>query len=420
MLKQSPQASMAKRFPSLFNRIPSRAWPAVLVVSVLVVTLTAERISKVSNDRGVSWVAHEIYSGARVNSATAADYDGDGSQEIIFSAAGQVLMLHGPDYKTKQVLTTLESKRPKGKDQCIHSVLHDVDRDGDLDFVGSYVRGLFWLECPGENATTTDWKTHQITDKIHGVHCIRSFDIDQDGALDLIANDFTNGKGPYSSSICWLKPSTPAGRGGMKWSIIPIAPGSAPGGSHYFDFGDVNGDGRPDFALGAKGKPFADGNYFAVFYAPEDPAQPWRREFLPNPGGQTGATHASPADVNGDGEPDILASRGHGNGVVWFEGPEWTEHVIDEEVLFPHSTDFGDIDGDGDIDLSSVGFGSKLAAWYENDGQGKFTRHVLSRNQMAYDTMITDLDGDGDQDILVAGQRSENVVWFENPGKSKD
>ena len=411
---------MAKRFPPLFNRIPSRAWPAVLVVSVLVVTLTAERISKVSNDRGVSWVAHEIYSGARVNSATAADYDGDGSQEIIFSAAGQVLMLHGPDYKTKQVLTTLESKRPKGKDQCIHSVLHDVDRDGDLDFVGSYVRGLFWLECPGENATTTDWKTHQITDKIHGVHCIRSFDIDQDGALDLIANDFTNGKGPYSSSICWLKPSTPAGRGGMKWSIIPIAPGSAPGGSHYFDFGDVNGDGRPDFALGAKGKPFADGNYFAVFYAPEDPAQPWRREFLPNPGGQTGATHASPADVNGDGEPDILASRGHGNGVVWFEGPEWTEHVIDEEVLFPHSTDFGDIDGDGDIDLSSVGFGSKLAAWYENDGQGKFTRHVLSRNQMAYDTMITDLDGDGDQDILVAGQRSENVVWFENPGKSKD
>jgi len=411
---------MAKLFPPLFNRIPSRAWPAVLVVSVLVVTLTAERISKVSNDRGVSWVAHEIYSGARVNSATAADYDGDGSQEIIFSAAGQVLMLHGPDYKTKQVLTTLESKRPKGKDQCIHSVLHDVDRDGDLDFVGSYVRGLFWLECPGENATTTDWKTHQITDKIHGVHCIRSFDIDQDGALDLIANDFTNGKGPYSSSICWLKPSTPAGRGGMKWSIIPIAPGSAPGGSHYFDFGDVNGDGRPDFALGAKGKPFADGNYFAVFYAPEDPAQPWRREFLPNPGGQTGATHASPADVNGDGEPDILASRGHGNGVVWFEGPEWTEHVIDEEVLFPHSTDFGDIDGDGDIDLSSVGFGSKLAAWYENDGQGKFTRHVLSRNQMAYDTMITDLDGDGDKDILVAGQRSENVVWFENPGKSKD
>ncbi|MBG71245.1 MAG: hypothetical protein CMN06_14280 [Roseibacillus sp.] len=402
------------------NTIPSRVWPAVLAVSLLVVTLTLARILTVDAERDASWVGHEVYSGARVNSATAADYDGDGSQEIIFSAAGKVFMFLGPDYRTKQVLALLDSKRPKSKAQCIHCVLHDVDHDGDLDFVGSHARGLFWLECPGDKATTTRWKTHQITDQIHGVHCIRSFDIDRDGVPDLIANDFTEGKGPYSGSICWLKPVIPSEPNEMRWSIIPIARGSAPGGSHYFDFGDVNGDGRPDFTLGAKGKPFADGNYFAVFYAPEDPALPWRREFLPDPGGQTGATHAAPADVNGDGEPDILASRGHGNGVVWFEGPGWKEHVIDEDILFPHSTDFGDIDGDGDIDLSSVGFGSKLAAWYENDGRGKFTRHVLSRNQMAYDTMITDLNGDGDMDILVAGQQSENVIWFENPGDGKE
>ena len=78
------------------------------------------------------------------------------------------------------------------------------------------------------------------------------------------------------------------------------------------DVGDVNGDGRPDFTLGAKGKPFDNGNYFAVFYAPEDPAKPSRREFLPDAGMQTGATHAAPADVNGDGKVDVIASRGHG------------------------------------------------------------------------------------------------------------
>ena len=114
---------------------------------------------------------------------------------------------------------------------------------------------------------------------------------------------------------------------------------------------------------------------------------------------------------------DILATRGHGVGVMWFEAPNWKQHMIDDTIDSTHSTDFGDIDGDGDIDMSTVGYESKLAVWYENDGRGNFTRHILSRDQMAYDTMITDLDGDGHKDILVAGQRSQNVVWFKNSKK---
>ena len=39
------------------------------------------------------------------------------------------------------------------------------------------------------------------------------------------------------------------------------------------------------------------------------------------------------ADVNGDGKIDILATRGHGVGVLWFEAPisiDWKQHMIDE------------------------------------------------------------------------------------------
>ena len=187
----------------------------------------------------------------------------------------------------------------------------------------------------------------------------------------------------------------------------------APGGNHYFGFGDVDDDGRPDVFVGAKGEPFPNGNWFAWWKNPKVPTQAWKKQLIAE--NEIGATNIAAADVNSDGVIDFLASRGHGRGIVWFEGPDWKKHEIDSTLDGPHCLQVLDLDGDGDIDAATCARLDKLAVWYENDGSGKFTAHVIGKNQAAYDIRALDMDGDGDLDFLIAGQLSGNVVWYENP-----
>ena len=100
-------------FPTNFD--PTRL-PRILITTVI---LIIPSISLKAKD----WKRHEIFTGAHVNSATAADYDGDGTQEIIFSAGHQILMYVGPEYKEQNILAESDSKQ---KPQCIHCALHDA------------------------------------------------------------------------------------------------------------------------------------------------------------------------------------------------------------------------------------------------------------------------------------------------------
>ena len=131
------------------------------------------------------------------------------------------------------------------------------------------------------------------------------------------------------------------------------------------------------------------------------------------------SSNIHPADVNGDGKMDLVASRGHGVGVVWFEretdSAKWTEHTIDGALREPHCLAAIDLDRDGDIGVATVAYGSERAMWYENDGRGNFKSHLIGENQQAYDIRVIELDNDGDLDLVVAGRASNNVVWYENP-----
>lgn len=362
-----------------------------------------------------TWQKHIVFDGVHCNTAIAADFTGDGKVDVICSAGGVTRLLLAPDWREVE----LESA---SKLNFIHSELLDADGDGDLDYIGArYQPGqIAWLERP-EKPLEQRWKLHLVDDRVNGIHGLLVGDVDGDGKPDLLANSAQPVGTEFPNSLVWYKP--PGKPGARRWARHVFAKGDAPGLSHYLGVGDVNGDGRADGASAAKGGPqdkSGQGNWFAWWEAPQDPTQVWKKHLIAD--GQAGATNIHPVDVNGDGRTDFIASRGHGRGVIWFEHPEsnggkWREHEIAASLHGPHCLVVADIDGDGDPDAATCAKDDQVAAWFENDGRGKFTTHVVGRNQAAYDIRAVDMDADGDLDLLVAGQASRNVVWYANPLK---
>ena len=376
-----------------------------------------EQKEKAQLKSSVRWKKHVIQPATTggINSAVANDWNRDGYIDVMSSFGGRVVLFEGPHWKPHTIYAFGVGKsRSKPRPACIHSCLMDVDSDGDMDFVGSN-NTVFWLECPNDALSGTPWEYRTVDDEILGTHCLITGDVNGDGQRDLIANSFRDQTAtPFPNSIVWLEvPDSP--QTARSWIRHVFAHGDAPGGSHYMGIGDVNDDGRPDIACAAKGTDgFENGQWFAWWEQPKNGKDRWRKHTLSTD--EKGASNILPADFNSDGHMDYFATRGHGKGVILFQGPHFDPVSVDPDIEFPHSLAVGDIDQDGAIDAITCGKEANgVAAWYHNDGSGHFKKKVIGRNQGSYDTRLKDLDGDGDLDVLIAGHASNNIVWFENP-----
>jgi FG-GAP-like repeat len=135
-----------------------------------------------------------------------------------------------------------------------------------------------------------------------------------------------------------------------------------------------------------------------------------------------GAYSVFAADLDGDGDLDVVAAAADGDEVAWyantdglgnFEGPHLIETVTDR----PSGVFAADIDGDGDLDVVATFYNAHSIAWYENtDGGGHFGTQQLISSAVygVYTLFVADLDGDGDLDVVTGGSADDTVVWFEN------
>ena len=135
-----------------------------------------------------------------------------------------------------------------------------------------------------------------------------------------------------------------------------------------------------------------------------------------------GARSVHAADLDGDGDPDVVSASSRDDKIAWYEnlggGRFSSQRIISTNADSARSVHAADLDGDGDLDVLSASANDDRIAWHENLGGGEFsTQHTIGKDaDRALSVYTADIDGDGDPDVLSASWGDDKIAWYENLG----
>jgi len=250
----------------------------------------------------------------------------------------------------------------------------------------------------------SNFQDHTITTNALNAKSVYAADIDGDGDMDVLSASQSDDK------IAWYE-NTNGQVGVISEQIITI---SAAGAWSVYA-ADIDGDGDID-VLSAS---IYDDKI--AWYENTD----GQGSFGPEQSVSTNAINARSvyaADLDGDGDMDVLSASLTDNKIAWYEntdgnGSFGTEQIITTNADGAWSVHSADLDGDGDMDVLSASFNDDKVAWYENtDGQGTFGAElIITTNADGIKSVYAaDIDGDGDMDVLSASSSDDKIAWYEN------
>jgi hypothetical protein len=99
--------------------------------------------------------------------------------------------------------------------------------------------------------------------------------------------------------------------------------------------------------------------------------------------------------------------------------PRFSEHLIADKYGYAFAVEAADLDGDGDLDLTSCDTTNNALYWFENDGRGALKRHFIQKDEAGWFERhaVGDINGDKRPDVVVVKNLDGHLVWFENSGK---
>lgn len=282
---------------------------------------------------------------------------------------------------------------------CASIAAGDLDDDGDIDLAATSTdeEPVILLLNNGSEG----WETVALECSFGGALWVDLCDMDGNGTLDVLCCAYQP-----SSVVLWLNMDGSA----TQWEMYVIDYSFTV--AHSVQGCDVNGDGLVDILGAATGD-----DEVAVWYNNGGAPDTWQRESIDT--AAAGIRSAEAADIDGDGEIDVVGALFDLNQVVWWQnsGSGWTKHVVSNSFTSVHHASTADVDGDGDIDVLGAAYGSGRISWWENMGGTPLTweeHDIAFALTGALMVWPADIDGDGDMDAAATGWIADRIMWYEN------
>ncbi len=285
----------------------------------------------------------------------------------------------------------------------------DGDQDPDLLTMSRNPFRICWFENDGTGKFDSVHTIISATGSYFYPPGILPNDLDLDGDLDLIVT-YT-----YGSKLAWFKNLDGLGNFGPQQTLVTS--------SEIYNAAvlDLNGDAAPDIVFGTGG---FNNDFLQILYADSVGHYSNHQSIF---GVMSHPLNLQTADFDGDSKADLAVN---GSGALWV----LLSHTGFSKKILVNNFDYqgfhvaaADVDLDGDLDMLAshgtyIDTRPDSIVWYENlDGLGNFNPAAVVVDGLPLNASTEfaagDLDGDGDPDVVFeTGDPQENarIDWIKN------